>query len=313
MANGDFSVEPADEHRHQETGELLWNESYYLDFVAEEGRIAGYARIGLCPNMGVTWWTTMIVGEERPLIASVDYKLAPPPGEGVDLVTADGPVSLHAIEPLATMNLRCRAPARVLGDPREVYRGEAGQPATLGLDLTWVTDGLPYHYGLTTRYEIPCLVSGEIEVDGDTVVVAGQGQRDHSWGVRDWWAFGWCWVAARLDDGTRLHFAGIRMPGGPVAFGYLQAPGRPDQKVEAVVMHEDLGDEQLPIRVTARVDPGALEIEIRPIAFAPLLLVAPDGRTSRFPRAAARFATRDGRKGTGWIEWNQPDASSRGS
>ena len=59
------------------------------------------------------------------------------------------------------------------------------------------------------------------------MAVDGHGQRDHSWGVRDWWAFGWCWAAARLDDGTRVHFADIRMPGLPVAFGYLQPPGGP--------------------------------------------------------------------------------------
>ena len=56
--------------------------------------------------------------------------------------------------------------------------------------------------------------------------VAGQGQRDHSWGVRDWWAFGWCWSSVRLQDGTRVHLADIRMPGFPVSFGYMQTPGR---------------------------------------------------------------------------------------
>ena len=66
---------------------------------------------------------------------------------------------------------------------------------------------------LTTRYEIPCLVPGTVTVDGETFTVDGQGQRDHSWGVRDWWAFGWCWCSLRLDDGTRVHLADIRMPG----------------------------------------------------------------------------------------------------
>jgi hypothetical protein len=39
-----------------------------------------------------------------------------------------------------------------------------------------------------------------------------------------------------------------------------------------------------------------------------VILVAPDGRTSRFPRAMARFVGADGRSGHGWIEWNQPQA-----
>ena len=53
----------------------------------------------------------------------------------------------------------------------------------------------PTTTSLTTRYEIPCLVTGTVTVDGETFTVEGQGQRDHSWGVRDWWAFGWCWCS----------------------------------------------------------------------------------------------------------------------
>ena len=34
-----------------------------------------------------------------------------------------------------------------------------------------------------------------------------------------------------------------------------------------------------------------------------------DGRVSRFPRALVRCRTDDGREGTGWIEWNQPDTT----
>ena len=104
---------------------------------------------------------------------------------------------------------------------------QSGTPAQLDLDLTWTTDGVPYHYDLTTRYEIPCLVTGTVTIDGETFTVDGQGQRDHSWGVRDWWAFGWCWCSMRLDDGTRVHLADIRMgiPDMPVFFGYIQKPG----------------------------------------------------------------------------------------
>ena len=205
------------------------------------------------------------------------------------------------------MTLRGTAPGAVHGDAAALYRGEAGDPASVALDLTWTTDGTPYHYVLTTRYEVPCLVTGEITVDGERMVVDGHGQRDHSWGVRDWWAFGWCWAAARLDDGTRVHFADIRMPGQRVAFGYLQPPGGRSIPIETLEMSELLGDEGLPEHGRARIEPGGFDLEIHPIAFGPLLLTAPDGRTSRFPRAAARFVAGDGRRGTGWIEWNQPD------
>lgn len=300
-------VDPDDELRHRPEADPLWNESYYLDFVAEQGAVAGYARIGLYPNLGVTWWTTMIVRAGRPLTASVAYDLPPPAAAGLGIGSRGYQIDLTVDEPLSVMTLHCTTPAAVHADPASVYSMDPGQPSALGIDLAWATEGQPYHYGLTTRYEVPCRVTGEITVGGERVAVDGHGQRDHSWGVRDWWAFGWCWAAARLDDGTTVHFADIRMPDHPLAFGYVQPPDGQVHPVEALQMTEEPSDSGLPTRGFAHLEPSGIELDIRPIAFGPLLLIAPDGRRSRFSWAVSRFDTADGRVGTGWIEWNQPD------
>jgi hypothetical protein len=210
------------------------------------------------------------------------------------------------------MSLRATAPAAIHDDAAAGYNGDPGQPTTLAMDLTWTTDGTPYHYDLTTRYEVPCLVEGELSVGAERIVVRGEGQRDHSWGVRDWWAFGWCWAAVRLDDGTRLHFADIRMPGFPIAFGYVQPPDGAVLPVETLSVSEVAGRESMPVRGFAAVEPGGIEVVIEPLGFGPLLLTADDGRISRFPRAMARFTAKDGRTGLGWIEWNQPGREPAG-
>jgi hypothetical protein len=300
-------VELADEQRHLPGTEPLWNESYYLDFVTDAGGVAGYARIGLYPNLGVTWWTTMLVGVGRPVLASVDYHLPVAGGTGL-VLGADGVEVRGVIDrPLTTMTLRGTAPARRLDRPEDVYRGTPGRPAFISLDLSWSTDGVPYHYDLTTRYEVPCFVAGHVVIDGEQLTVVGHGQRDHSWGERDWWAFGWCWAAARLDDGTRVHFADIRIPTHRMAFGYLQPPDGSVHPVTSLVVDEQLGVEGLPEAARARVEPGGLDLTIEPLAFGPVMLEATDGRISRFPRALARFQASDGRSGLGWIEWNQPE------
>ena len=226
------------------------------------------------------------------------------------------------MRPLESFRLAASAPAHFIDPPEAVYASgeQTGPAARLDLDLTWTTDGVPYHYDLTTRYEIPCLVAGTVTVDGETFTVDGQGQRDHSWGVRDWWAFGWCWCSMRLDDGTRVHLADIRMDIGiPVFFGYIQQPEHGlVLPATALTVTEDLGPHGFPSK--ARIDIAAADsnpeagsdlmqigLDVTPVAFGPVLLRNDDGRTSRFPRAMVTCRTDDGRTGAGWIEWNQPD------
>src|SRR5207244_13129601 len=66
-----------------------------------------------------------------------------------------------------------------------------GDQMPLAFDLEWETAGTPYHYGATTRYEIPCTVHGTIEVGREHIELDGFGQRDHWGGVRDWRELGW--------------------------------------------------------------------------------------------------------------------------
>ena len=94
-------------------------------------------------------------------------------------------------------------------------------------------------------------------------------------------------------DGTRLY-----------GTGYVQDPAGAMAGTDVVDSSAELGPEGLPS--AARWSVGGLELAIELVAFAPVLLTATDGRTSRFPRAWCRFTTPDGRRGQGWTEWNQP-------
>jgi hypothetical protein len=314
-----YTVDPADEARHAPDTDDLWNESYYCDFVQGDGSWGGWLRLGLYPNRQVAWWTAWIVRPGQPGLCSVDYRAPVPPGDGlVSESESVGRVEVDVRRPLEEFRLAVDSPAVMLAKPSDAYREDtAGKASRLVADLTWLTDGVPYHYSVTTRYEIPCTVRGTVVMDGETLEVDGQGQRDHSWGVRDWWAFGWCWCSLRLDDGTRVHLADIRVPGMPIFFGYMQTPGVV-APLSALSVSEELVQHGFP--KTARIDvtaglplddapPTRLGIDITPTAFGPVLLRNDDGRTSRFPRALLECRTDDGRKGSGWIEWNQPDLS----
>jgi hypothetical protein len=305
-------VLPADEGRHDPTDEDLWNESYYCDFVTTDGSLGGWLRLGLYPNREVAWWTTWIVRPGHPGLCSVDYRTPVPPGDSLVTTTAheDTRIEIDLRKPLEEFRLAADTVGLLVGADARTYDETGWTPTRLGVDLTWTTDGVPYHYDLTTRYEIPCLVSGSVTLGDETLAVEGQGQRDHSWGVRDWWAFGWCWCSMRLDDGTRVHLADIRMlPDVPVFFGYVQTPGEV-HPLTSLSVSEDLGDLGFPTsaRIEAVATPAHdIGITVTPVAFGPVLLRDEDsGKSSRFPRAMIACRTDDGRTGTGWIEWNQP-------
>jgi hypothetical protein len=253
----------------------------------------------------------MVVGPDRPVVASVAYDLAVPE-LGLGLHGAGFAMDTDVESPLDRVRVHGTAPAVLLDGPAAVYRDDPGMPTDLALDLTWTTDGVPYQYDVTTRYEIPCLVGGTITVGDEVLAVEGPGQRDHSWGVRDWWAFGWCWFAGRLDDGTRVHGADIRIPGHPLALGYVQQHAGDPITVTALDVTEITDADGFPTSGRARIEPGGIDLTIDPVAFGPLVLTAADGRVSRFPRAQVRLTASDGRRGSGWVEWNQPQSPPEG-
>lgn len=298
-----FTAAPADEGWHQPGTEPLWNESWYFDFVAADGSIGGYVRVGRYPNLGVVWYWACVVGPGRPSVMVVDHDVRPPSRAGSLELRASGLWADHHCEvPLDHWSLGLEAFAVSLDDPADAYRGMIGHRVPLGFDLEWETDGEVFAYppGLD-RYEVPCRVHGEVLVGQERVVLDGFGQRDHSWGVRDWWSIGWCWTAFRLESGERVHL--VVPTGLPQAIGYRQSSdGGREVLLEGAVTATSDG-EGLPMHVELVSDRAVFTVE--PLAWAPVLLAGPDGRVSRLPRAMARFGG-DGRAGLGWIELNQP-------
>ncbi|PQM48247.1 hypothetical protein C1Y40_01540 [Mycobacterium talmoniae] len=150
-------------------------------------------------------------------------------------------------------------------------------------------------------------VSGTVTVDGtDYRLRDAAGQRDHSWGVRDWWSMDWVWSALHLDDGTHLHGVDIRIPGaGPIGVGYVQKTGERLIELQTVTARETFADNGLPITTVVGLQPGEITVTAEVVAHAPVRLVASDGRISQFPRAWVSVSTADGRSGVGWMEWNR--------
>ena len=298
--------EPVDEARHEPGAEDLWNESWYFDAVSDDGTIGVYTRLGRLPNQDVALITAAIVGPGRPavMIARSDAPL-PPADDDLQRIAVDGlHLQHHCEEPLRRFRVALIGMGETHSDESAPLRGEPGEPVDIAFDLTWETDGVPYQWRRSTRYEVPCRVTGTVRVGDEEIAFEGPGQRDHSWGQRDWFAVGWMWSAFHLEDGTHTHAVGIpTMPGYGV--GYVQS-GDVIGEITSVQMSEDIADNGLITSSEMTIGPDDLRIQVEPLAFGALRLDSPDGRVSHFPRAMARVTTNDGRTGTGWIEWNRP-------
>lgn len=309
----DLELTAADELAHPPGSERLWGESWYFDFSNREGTLGGYVRLGLYPNLGVAWYWACLVGEGRRLVTIIDHEVPLPTAPSLG-VRADGLWADHHVEtPFEHMSLSCEAFAIAVDDPAEVYGDPRGERLPFGFDLEWETDGGGvYPWIGTTRYEVSCAVHGEILVGDEVIPFDGVGQRDHSWGVRDWWTVGWVWTAGWLEDGTRFHTTRLRIPGlEAFAPGYVMRPGGPVEQIEHCAAEEEVDANGFP--TAARIVCGELDMAVEPVAFSPVNLVDDDGsgpRVARFPRALCRFETTDGRNGVGWTEWNQPTGSS---
>ena len=142
-------------------------------------------------------------------------------------------------------------------------------------------------------------------IGDETIAVDCAGQRDHSWGVRDWWQFPWNWTSGYLDDDSFFHAARSIIPGLDLfATGYTVSPDGALTEADVIDNEVDIDGEKLPTAARQRIGPATFTTE--PVGHAPILLVSPEGVETRFPRAMCRYTTDDGRVGTGWTEYNWP-------
>ncbi|KAJ7218400.1 hypothetical protein GGX14DRAFT_594814 [Mycena pura] len=251
-----------------------------------------------------------------------DFGAPPASGSGHTLhLQAPHYEATHDVAPgaeLKTYRIRFAGTVAAHDTPASVLRGDCARAASehLALDLTYHSAGTPYQYRISTRYEIPCAVSGAVVINGqETTLHAVPGQRDHSWAPRDFWALDWVWsafhVGAQYFHATELRFFG----GARIPVGYVQqaAGAGPVRELEGVACAEThdggAGDEGrlasgMDITVTPRGG-EAMKVSVEPVGHAPLRLVSDDGRVSLFDRAWGRVRLEDGRTGVGWFEWNQ--------
>jgi len=308
---------PADERRHEPGDDQLWNESWYVDFSDAGGTgIGGYVRLGLYPNLGVAWWWTYIVTPQHLLVVR-DHEVPLPKGDPLDVRADSLWGSLVCETPMEHWTIGLESFGVRLDEPGDAYRDERGERVAVGLDLEWEALGPPFDYphgggrAYAGHYQHAGRVHGEILLGRERIPFEGTGERDHSWGVRDWWAVGWHWSSFQVGDALAVNVATPDLPGIDYATGYVARDGGDPRPVTRCALKTELGSDGIPTSAHYTLDPGDDEfgVNVTVLSPAPVPLVAPDGRVSRFPRALCRFETSEG-TGTGWAEWLQVPPSN---
>lgn len=309
-------IRPSDEGAHPyDPAELGWNESWFHDWTSPDGTEAGHCRVGWMPNRERVWvWLFLRRGEDWLGVECPDLPATSFDPATQTLQTPALTLSRAVHSPLAASTLSIQTTVRRLSG------AGAGQSASVKLSLRFDAVGPPHttgesvlgeHDGVpltTNRFEQPVRVRGTISIDGDAVSMRGRGERDHSWGPRDW-RMHWTFLALNGME-RQLQAADVELfPGMTLQMGYLQeADGTRD--VEAVAFDLDWPDDPTKApqsgRLTVRTDDGAaLSGVLTVLGSTPIDLssvLQPSWRHS-YHRSQVRFVPTDGGEPViGWLE-----------
>ena len=293
------------EQRHEPGPDRWWNESWYFDFASADGSVGGYVRTGLYPNQRCAWSWVYIVTDEG-MVSVRAHDVAVPKAPSL-LMRSEGLwCELICETPMEHWSIGVEAFGVLLDSPIDSYTGEIGTRIPVGLELEWVACAPRYDYAYppampNRHYSHAGTVRGEILLGADRIDFDGFGERDHSYGNRDWWQFGWNWASVCFGPEFALHLC--TGDGNSLTNGYIWRGGGP-VPVTTLAVEASFDVDGLPTRATYLVN-DTLEVVAEALHHAPVPLIDGTGRSSRLPRSLCRFTCGTGDVGYGWAEWLQ--------
>jgi len=194
---------PDDEWLHPPGAEPAWQESFYFNWADPERRTFGLARIGYRPNAGKTDGLVVSVRDGKLELfygpANIDHD-GPCSREDPAAGMRAGDLLVSMEEPLRRWRLQ------ILGHRQMDLVFEAHTPA---FDYHGPrADGEPRRLAATmtgAHFEQAGSVTGWTHFQRERQEIRAFGQRDKSWGVRDWNRLeGWNWISGQF--GADLSF-----------------------------------------------------------------------------------------------------------
>lgn len=213
------------EASHQPDANPFWQESWYFNFSDPSSGVWGLSRIGYRPSKGVADGLLLAVVDGKPEVLYAP--LARPLRSS--RVKVDGPlIKTNALEYHGQDALRrwrlCAKTSRLDFDvtfdaetPAHVFPSmDAGKKASAASD----------------HYEQSGKVVGHLRIGNIERAINGRGQRDHSWGPRDWSGVGdWIWLSGQFESGWCMNWWTVGDGPDATITGFV---GTPDRTIPAV-------------------------------------------------------------------------------
>jgi len=170
------SLNEADELLHKPTQESKWRESYYFNWVDLQNEVSGFSTIGILPNENRREFVFLLflkgrneVYYKEPILFQYE--------DNISTMLTDKRLSYNLITPFKVWQIRY-------------------QSRKLKFNINFETRFPTYSFGIDSsaswhqHFEASGIVHGNLVlIDHRNIKINGYGQRDKSWGYRDWHQF----------------------------------------------------------------------------------------------------------------------------
>ncbi len=166
----------ADEFLHQPTSESKWRESYYFNWVDLENEISGFSTIGIVPNEKRREFVFLLFLKDR---NEVYYKEPPllKYEYNIEAMLTEKRLVYKLIKPFKKWKIQYSS-------------------RKLKFEILFETRFPTFYFGMNSsaswhqHFEASGIVKGKLILKNNTFIsINGYGQRDKSWGYRDWHQF----------------------------------------------------------------------------------------------------------------------------
>jgi len=216
-----------------------WNESFYFNFYDRGQDICGFMRIGLKPNKKEKSVFCFLMMPDGNVFGLKDQAVM----ENNDLEA----VGLKFSKLVNDKKWRLEFNGEL---PKMVKDGEK-EKVTFDLTFDALNDVFDYRESVSGEKEKIAAsvasehleqfgkIAGKLTLGGKIYDVTAMGERDHSWGVRDWNAPRmWVWITAQFDEGFAFNLTKLFMDRGEVDAGFIHIDGKNVPIVRADIVTE---------------------------------------------------------------------------